>query len=217
MNTVLPVEPALATGDTPSSTVLIADDHLLVRDGLKMLVTRIMGKVHFYEAYSADSLTQMARAQPPAQVALVDLNMPGMDKGNRLADIAHQSPWLPIVVISALTSPDIVRRVLQLPTVYAFVSKSASAEHMRAAIDAAMRGVKLPYTHTLESAAESEVTLPPRLQEIRRLLRQGLSNKLIASQLGITEGTVKNYMSEIFKTLNVSNRTQAAQFDPNTA
>jgi DNA-binding NarL/FixJ family response regulator len=49
------------------------------------------------------------------------------------------------------------------------------------------------------------------------LLRQGMSNKMIASQLGITEGTVKNYMSDIFKALNVSNRTQAARFDSDSA
>ena len=217
MNTALPFDPALPIGEASVTTVLIADDHLLVRDGLKLLVTRIMGKVQFYEANSADSLVNMTRQRPLACVALVDLNMPGMDKGNRLVDIAHQSPWLPIVVISALTSPDIVRRALQLPTVYAFVSKSASAEHMRAAIDSAILRAKLPYIPSIEKVAEPDVDLPPRLQEIRSLLRQGLSNKLIASQLGITEGTVKNYMSEIFKALNVSNRTQAAQFDSNTA
>lgn len=55
------------------------------------------------------------------------------------------------------------------------------------------------------------------MQEIRSLLRQGLSNKSIARQLNLSEGTVKNYMSEIFRALSVSNRTQAAQYDTETA
>ena len=55
------------------------------------------------------------------------------------------------------------------------------------------------------------------MQEIRQLLRQGLSNKRIAQQLNLSEGTVKNYMSEIFRLLAVSNRTQAARYDSETA
>ena len=55
------------------------------------------------------------------------------------------------------------------------------------------------------------------MQEIRALLRQGLSNKHIAQQLDLSEGTVKNYMSDIFRLLSVSNRTQAAQYNPDTA
>ena len=61
-----------------------------------------------------------------------------------------------------------------------------------------------------------DVLLTPRMEEVRQLLRQGMSNKLIASTLGLSEGTVKNYMSEIFRALNVSNRTQAAQLDADT-
>jgi DNA-binding NarL/FixJ family response regulator len=202
---------------TESTLVLIADDHTLVRDGLKMLVSRIIGAAQFREADDADSLFAAARALPTPHLALVDLNMPGMDKGSRLTQLSRQCPLLPMVVISALTSPDIVRRVLEIDTVYAFVPKSATADHMRAAMEAAMQRVKLPFTHIESTPSDSDVMLSPRLQEIRGLLRQGMSNKLIASQLGITEGTVKNHMSEIFKALNVSNRTQAAQFNADTA
>ena len=55
------------------------------------------------------------------------------------------------------------------------------------------------------------------MHEIRHLLQQGLSNKHIARQLNLSEGTVKNYMSEIFRLLQVSNRTQAAQYDTETS
>jgi DNA-binding NarL/FixJ family response regulator len=80
-------------------------------------------------------------------------------------------------------------------------------------IAAALRGERTPFAQQLADARRPDVVLTPRMEEVRQLLRQGLSNKRIASQLGLSEGTVKNYMSEIFRALNVSNRTQAAQMD----
>ncbi|MDZ4123667.1 MAG: response regulator transcription factor [Hydrogenophaga sp.] len=194
-------------------TVLIADDHALVRDGMRGLVSDVLGEVRFLEAGDGDALMRAARAQPPAQLALVDLNMPGMERGFRLAELAHQHPGLPVVVISALTSPDVVRRTLEIASVHAFVPKSAPSDHICAAIEAALRGQKLPFAHRAAEVKRPEVVLTPRMEEVRQLLRQGMSNKLIARTLGISEGTVKNHMSEIFKALQVSNRTQAAQLD----
>ncbi len=203
---------------SPDHLVLVADDHLLVRDGLKLLVASILGSVQFLEACDAPSLLAMAGAQPAPSLALVDLNMPGMDRGHGLAQLAHRHPALPVVVISALTSPDVVRRTQALANVHAFVPKSATVEHMRAAIHAALAGHKLAFSQGVDDGGSStDLQLSPRLEEIRALVRQGMSNKLIASQLGISEGTVKNYMSDIFKALKVSNRTQAARFDPDTA
>jgi DNA-binding NarL/FixJ family response regulator len=199
-------------------TVLVADDHVLVRDGFKLLVSGILKSATIVEAGDGDSLLRAIRAHSPSSLAplslaLVDLNMPGMERGVRLAEIARANPRLPLVVISALTSPDIVRRTLAIETVCAFVPKSATSEHIRLAIDAALQGKKLPFATTLVKSTASEFLLTPRLEEVRQLLRQGMSNKMIAITLGITEGTVKNHMSEIFKALNVSNRTQAAQLD----
>ncbi len=203
--------------DTPPTneiTVLIADDHALVRDGMRGLVCDVLGdEVRCLEAGDGDALMRAASAHPSARFALVDLNMPGMERGFRLAELAHRHPNLPLVVISALTSPDVVRRTLEIPSVHAFVPKSAPSEQICAAIGAALQGRKLPYAHRAPEARRPEVALTPRMEEVRQLLRQGMSNKLIARTLGISEGTVKNHMSEIFKALQVSNRTQAAQLD----
>jgi DNA-binding NarL/FixJ family response regulator len=193
-----------------SLTILIADDHVLIREGLKSLVSSIFGKVDFLEASDGNSLMRLAGSAASIQLALVDLNMPSMDRGDRLTELSKRYPRLPIVVISALTSPDIVQRILSIANVYAFVPKSATPEHMQVAMNAAMSGIKLMFSPT-QAHPDSEVTLAPRLEEVRRLLRQGLTNKYIAMELGISEGTVKNYMSEIFRALKVTNRTQAAQ------
>ncbi len=195
-----------------ATTVLIADDHALVRDGIRNLVSSVLGEVDFAEADDGESLMQAAAATQ-ARIALVDLNMPGMEKGFRLAELARRHPSLPLVVISALTSPDIVRRTLEIDTVHAFIAKSAPSEQICEAIEAAMQGRRLPFALRMSESKRPELMLTPRMEEVRQLLRQGMSNKLIASTLGLSEGTVKNYMSEIFRALNVSNRTQAAQVD----
>lgn len=207
--------PSAGSPDGPL-TVLIADDHVLVRDGIRLLVSSILGQVRFLEAGDGPALLRVARLHPEISLALIDLNMPGMEKGFRLTDLARQRPSLPVVVVSALTSPDVVRRTLAIPNVYAFVPKSATSDRMRAAIEAARFGIRLPYGPVVEQGLAPEVALTPRLEEVRALLRQGLSNKLIASTLGISEGTVKNHMTEIFRALNVSNRTQAARHNADT-
>ena len=203
--------PFQPVGADQTLTVLIADDHVLVRDGIKLLVSSILGPVRFLEAGDGPSLVRVVQLPSKIDLALVDLNMPGMEKGFRLAELARQHPSLAVVVVSALTSPDVVRRTLDIPGVYAFLPKSATSDLMRSAIEAALQGTRLPYTPVVEQGSATEVTLTPRLEEVRALLRQGLSNKLIASTLGISEGTVKNHMTEIFRALNVSNRTQAAR------
>jgi DNA-binding NarL/FixJ family response regulator len=197
--------------------VLLADDHALVRDGLKSLLASLIGDVKIIEAGDGDELISAARRiQCRAKLALVDLNMPAMERGFRLAELARECPDLPLVVISALTSPDVVRRTLELPSVHAFVPKSSPSGQIAEAIQAALEGRRLPFALRPSETRRPEVILTPRMEEVRQLLRQGMSNKAIAAKLGISEGTVKNYMSEIFRALNVSNRTQAAQMDSDT-
>ncbi|MBI2771115.1 MAG: response regulator transcription factor [Burkholderiales bacterium] len=195
---------------------IVADDHNLVRDGLKLVIRGMCPQVQFLEAGDAGSLFAAARSLPRAHLALVDLNMPGMERGTRLADLSRQFPLLPLVAISALTSPDVVRRTLDIPSVHAFVPKSATVDHMRQAIGSALRGAKLAFSPAPD-APRAEPGLTPRMEEIRLLLKEGMTNKLIAQALDISEGTVKNHVTEIFRALNVSNRTQAARYDPETS
>lgn len=195
-----------------ASTIVIADDHALVRDGFKLMVATLWPGVRILEAADAATLRELARRLPQPALALVDLNMPGMDKGTGLALLARECPLLRVVVVSALTSPDVIRRALDLPNVYAFVPKSAGGQRMQQAIEAAHAGRRLPHV-PLSGAPPVDDRLTPRMEEVRQLVRQGLSNKQIARQLNLSEGTVKNYLTEIFRLLQVTNRTQAARSD----
>ena len=84
---------------------------------------------------------------------------------------------------------------------------------MKAAIRECMAGGQPGFVESGSEKAASTRQLSPRLDEILGMLRIGMTNKAIAEKIQISEGTVKNYMSELFKLLNVTNRTQAARFD----
>lgn len=194
------------------STLWIADDHVLVRDGFKLMVAAMWPGMRVLEAADAATLREQTRYLQHPAVALVDLNMPGMDKGAGLAPLGRECPLLRVVVVSALTAPDVIRRALELPNVYAFVSKSAGGPRMREAVEAALAGRCLPW-ELPANATPADERLTPRMEEIRHLVKQGMSNKQIARQLNLSEGTVKNYLTDIFRMLQVSNRTQAARSD----
>jgi len=190
--------------------VLVADDHALVREGLKAVIVDLLGNVRFCEAGDGDSLAQVARRAGSIHLAVIGLGMPGMHAGLRLTEVVRQHPATPIVVVSASTSPDVVRRTLNLSSVFAFVAKGAPIDQLRSALEAAMQSRKLAFTQPSPDRPSRGAALTPRQEEVRALLRQGMSNKLIASTLGIREGTVKNHITEILRALSASNRTQAA-------
>jgi DNA-binding NarL/FixJ family response regulator len=168
--------------------ILIADAHTPVRERLKLLVSQILGEARFVDAHDGASLLEAA-ARSELCLALVDLEMEGMNGGARLFELSRMYPQLPLVI----------------------VPKNSGIAIMRAAVEAAMAGRRLPVVHNEEQQPRAARALTPRQEQIRSLLRQGMSNKMIARALGITAGTVKNHISEIFRVLNATNRTQVAQ------
>lgn len=190
--------------------VLIADDHALVRTGIKMLVNGVLGEIRFVEVADGDALLAAVQEPLALRLAIVDLQMPKMFAGRRLADVALAQPEVPLIVLSSVGSAEVMRQAMAIPTVYAFLLKSASTETIHAAIEAALARTK--FSAAPEASEVRPVAgLTPRQEQIRALLRRGMSNKTIAAELGISEGTVKNHITEIFKVLKTSNRTQAAQ------
>lgn len=194
------------------TTVLLADDHVLVRYGLKVLVSSILGEVRFVEAADGDALVDAMRANPAARLAVVDLKIPAMRGGHRLPELSLRHPCIPLVVVSAPTTVHFARWLMTIHSVFAFVPKSATTDNVRAAITSAIAGTKVPLPPPEHCGLKRRaMPLTPRQRQICVLLRQGMSNKRIAAALGIGEGTVKNHITDIFRVLNATNRTQAAQ------
>ena len=201
--------------------ILIADDHALVRDGLKLVLLQLVVEqpLSFLEASDYHGLGEQIRTHPNVDLAIVDLQMPGAQSGDSLMAISKSFARLPLLVVSAFSSPDVVQKVLKLPNVYAFVPKGASHTCVLAAVRACLERRKAGEISDIAPpqllAGPDERALAPRLLAVHALLRVGKSNKEIAYELDLSEGTVKNYMSEIFRRLKVVNRTQAARLDEN--
>jgi DNA-binding NarL/FixJ family response regulator len=171
--------------------VLIADDHPLVRDALARTVAELDAQVQVQQAGTLDGLLELARAGS-ADLALLDLNMPGMDGVAGLARVRAAAPSLPVVVASGQEDAATIRAVLAGGAV-GFIPKSERPEVLLSALRLVLAG---------------GTYVPARLVVLRLLLR-GEPNKLIARELGLTEGTVKIHIAAILRALHVRNRTEA--------
>lgn len=195
-------------------TFVLADEHALVRECLKHLIWQKRPDVRFVEFSNAIALMNAAEIAPGASLALIDTDMPGMAQGHALSHVATSLPDIPIVIISAMEDSAFVQNVLSVPAVHSFVAKNSTAEHLHMAIDAALCGDRqsrpVPRRPRLRPRPRPREVFTPRMTEIHALLCHGMSNRAIAAALSLSEGTIKNYTSEIFRALGVVNRTQAA-------
>jgi two-component system response regulator DesR len=168
-----------------------------------------LGDASLIEAQDGEALVREISARP-VNLALIDLQMPKMLGGQRLAEVAQLRAEVPLVVFSSISSPQILRQVMSIPSVYAFLLTSASSETVHAAIEAAIERRRFYGGLSRVNAAGSLAGLTPRQKEICALMRHGMSNEMIAAELGISKGTVSNHVTKILKILNASNRTQVA-------
>jgi DNA-binding NarL/FixJ family response regulator len=153
----------------------------------------------------------------PVDVILSDIRMPGLDGIAMVRELRRRGDLTPVVMLTAFEDADLLLAAVEAGT-QGFLLKGASAQELLTAIDRARRGerwlapVAMPPIHQrlAEAGAEaSGVDLAPRELEILRLLAGGYSNKEIARSLGLAEGTVKNYVSEILAKLDTRDRTRA--------
>ena len=207
--------------------ILIGDDHVLFREGLRRLLEQLKEGASFEEASNFDELLEKAGGGEKYDLVLTDLRMPGWPGFSGIKDLREKQPESKVVVVSASEAHHDVRDALEHGAA-GYNPKSSSVKIMLSALDLIFSGgVYVPPT-VLREAGESEVrvgAIPPsdpqldhlltqRQREVLDRLREGKSNKQIAHELGLSEGTVKIHMTAIFKSLGVRNRTQAAMAFP---
>jgi DNA-binding NarL/FixJ family response regulator len=197
--------------------LLIADDHEVVRAGLKSLLAGTDIKV-MAEAASGEQAVRMALKHEP-DVVLMDIRMPDGDGLNALGRIKLDRPNLPILIFSTYDNPTYVARAVALGA-SGFVLKGTAKEKLVEAIQTAAAG-QSAWTRdelrrvtgalaTPRLAADVEVPLTQRESEVLRQLAFGLTNKEIALALHISYETVKEHVQHILRKIGVSDRTQAA-------
>lgn len=201
------------------SHVLVVDDHPLFLEAMQRAITSALPGAETVEAATIESAKTALSGRTRFDVVLLDLALPGTNGFDGLLELRSLHPKLPIVVVSALEDPRIVKE----DTGYGaagFISKSASRMEIGSAIKSVMDGsVTLPKGYAppvTEPEAASRGDLVSRLQmltpkqlNVLKMLRQGLLNKQIAHELAIEETTVKAHVSEILRKLCVASRTQA--------
>jgi DNA-binding NarL/FixJ family response regulator len=200
------------------STFIIADDHPLFREAMIQAVRNCIDGAAIVEAESLETLQRAVEANPEADLLLLDLNMPGVKGFSALAWIRSAFASLPTVIVSAADEPAIVRRAISHGA-SGFIPKSSPISCIESAITAVLEGeVWLPEGVGLDNDAlggeEADIaaalaTLTPHQFRVLLMLAEGLMNKQIAYELGVSEATIKAHVTAILRKLKVTNRTQA--------
>jgi len=200
-----------------SIKMLVADDHEVVRSGLKTLVAGADIDI-VAEAISGVQAVEMALQGDP-DVVLLDIRMPDGDGLTALGRIKLDKPEMPVLMLSAYDNPTYVARAVALGAA-GYVLKTASKEKLIQSIRTAAAGESAWTREELRRvtgalatprlAADVEVPLTQRESEVLRQLALGLTNKEIAQALHISYETVKEHVQHILRKVGVSDRTQAA-------
>jgi DNA-binding NarL/FixJ family response regulator len=200
----------------PHASIIIADDHPLFRDALKQALSVGEG-AEIIEAGDFAAARAAAANHPDADLILLDLTMPGASGLSALMMIRAEHPNIPVAVISASDDQATIRRALELGA-SAFISKSSGLDDMRRAISAVMEGkIWVPpgfdagreHDPEMETLINRLKMLTPQQTRVLGMIGEGLLNKQIAYELGVSEATIKAHVSAILLKLDVDSRTQA--------
>jgi DNA-binding NarL/FixJ family response regulator len=195
--------------------LLLADDHAVVRDGLQRLLNGVDGLSVVGTASDGLEAVEVAE-RVPADVVLMDLEMPRLDGIEATRRIAAAHPDMRVVVLTSFSDRDRILDALDAGAV-GYLLKDAEPADLVRGIRAAARGesplAPRAATAVLQARAEQRPAMPTltaREREVLELLGQGLPNKDIGVRLGISEKTVKAHVTRVFQAIGVSDRTQAA-------
>lgn len=205
--------------------VLVIDDHPLVQEGVATALESLRPDTRVMSARDAEQGMAMAAANPDLDLVLLDLALPGMSGFGLIGRLHERLPSLPVVVLSAFEDPENVRQTISAGAM-GFVPKSAPTRVLLEVLQQVLEGnVSVPanlhggagLSNGSPGSAAAEPPQPTpdvglltlRQLEVLSRVCQGKTNKQIATELGLSEKTVKAHVTAIFKVFGVVNRTQA--------
>jgi len=196
---------------------LIADDHPLYREALVSALQLLFKNVDIIQSDGLDPTLDALQKNSDFDLVLLDLNMPGCDNFYGLSRVTQDFPQVPVAVVSASDSVEVVSTVMSLGA-KGFIPKSTATQTIANALKWIMHGnnwlpegmqSKIDNIKPTVDVARLVGGLTPKQFQVLKLLQNGLLNKQIAFDLNITEATVKAHISGVFRKLNVNTRTQA--------
>ena len=195
--------------------VLLADDHGLVRDGLRRLLVSVPDIDVVAAAADGHEAIRLAREHRPV-VILLDLGMPGMNGSEATRRLLEDDPATQVVILTSFSERDEILSALDAGAI-GYLLKDAEPDELIRGVRAAADGesplapkAARELLGSRGSAAAPQLT--EREREVLRLLTSGLPNKLIARELGISEKTVKAHLTTVFQRIGVRDRVQAAMW-----
>ncbi len=200
--------------------LVIADDHPLFRVALTQTIAQHnRDDSQILEASDISALQDICQREDNIQLVLLDLHIPGAKGLSGLIYLVNNFPQIPVMMISANDGDDIIGKAISQGAA-GFLSKSAEPAEIARALDVVKMGdIYLPPHCNVDLQALDEVEdtdisqlmsqLTPQQFKVAVMLAEGLLNKQIAYELNVTEATVKAHVTEIFRKLGVSSRTQA--------
>jgi DNA-binding NarL/FixJ family response regulator len=204
-------------GEETAFRVLIADDHPLMVGGLRQAVLAATPDAEIAVAHDFDSMVVALEALPDTDLVLLDLTMPGVRGFSGLLFLRSERPSIPVIVVSGNAERAVIRHCMEFGAA-GFIPKTSSLDTMRGAITQVLDGGRWtpadfdpsPVPNGESSAmARRLASLTPQQIRVLMMLSQGLLNKQIAYELGVSEATVKAHVSAILQKLGVESRTQA--------
>ncbi len=204
--------------------VVIADDHALVRGGMALLVQTVEENVEIYEASDLPNVISILSQDITIDLMLLDLSMPGIGGLAGIKDIVDTWPDVPIIIVSVTEDIDVIEDALSIG-VMGYIPKSSTPDITNSAIKLVLSGgiyipphvlrLSMPTPRSLNDTNPSKLRIPAsiklttRQMEVLELVSQGMSNRAIGDDLGLSENTIKMHISKLFKILKVENRTEA--------
>jgi DNA-binding NarL/FixJ family response regulator len=205
--------------------VLMIDDHAMVREGTRLLIAQQELGCELLEAGTFAEALRLLSSGPDVDWVLLDLGLPDIDGMQALSRLRDEQAHIPVVVLSSTEDRAVVLECINRGAM-GFIAKASSGAVLADALRLVFAGgVYLPPAllgrstpppahpeSSIMAAKRDELArlgLTPRQIEVLELMVQGLSNKLIATRLALSEATVKTHVAAGLRALNVKNRTQA--------
>lgn len=204
-------------GSPASLRIILADDHEIVRRGIRDYLQLLEDSVTVHEASSLDDVLHLLDNLGGAELVILDLNMPGMNRFAGIDIVRRRVPGVPVAILSGSVERNDVLRALEAGAI-GFLPKLLGGEAMISALRLMLSGERYLPSLILDADGSVGDTRPPQAMhlteregQVLRHISIGLSNKEIARELGIQEVTVKLHVKALFRKLQVTNRTQAAR------
>jgi two-component system response regulator NreC len=205
-----------ADGRDEATTIVLADDHAVVRSALRMLIEAEADFEVVAEAGDAETTIRYVRGHKPT-VLILDLNMPGRSSLEAIPDIKEASPETEVVVLTMQNEPAFARRALQAGVRGYVLKEAADSELVQAVRSAAAGDTYLQPALGARLVAESEKpprgdALSEREREVLRLIALGHTNAEIAEQLYLSIRTVESHRAHVQQKLRLSSRAELVRY-----